>query len=194
MTRDKAAGVRARLAWPALAFALGAAVAAARPAGLQAQPPAPAPAAAAASLKIGYVNLSKIFDGYERTKASDAVLQKRGKQKEAELEGRMNELKKMRDGLELLNDAAREAKTREIEQKSDELQRFRTATARDLRRDRDRAAKDILDEIQKMLEEHAKANGFALVMDSRSLLYGQGAYDLTDDILSTLNSRFKPAQ
>ena len=194
MTRDRAAGVRARLAWPALAFALGAAVAAARPARLQAQPPAPAPAAGAASLKIGYVNLAKIFDGYERTKASDAVLQKRGKQKEAELDGRMNELKKMREGLELLNDASREAKTREIEQKSDELQRFRTATARDLRRDRDRAAKDILDEIQKALEEHAKANSFALVMDSRSLLYGQGAYDLTDEILNALNNRFKPAQ
>ncbi len=50
----------------------------------------------AQELKIGYVNLGKVFDGYDRTKASEAALEQRGKQKEGELEGRMNELKKLR--------------------------------------------------------------------------------------------------
>ena len=149
----------------------------------EAKPPA------AASLKIGYVNLAKVFDGYERTKASDAVLEKQGKEKEAELQGRMGELKKLRQSLELLNDDAREAKSRDIEQKADELQRFRNATARDLRRERDKIAKDILGEIQKTVEDYAKANGFSLILDERSLLYGQATYDVTDEILKALNSR-----
>ena len=145
--------------------------------------------AGAEELKVGYVDVGKVFDGYERTKASDATLESKGKQKEAELEGRMNELKKLRQNLELLNDQAREAKTKEIEEKADELQRFRTNTARDLRRERDKIAKDILVEIQHGVEEYAKANGFSLILDERSLLYGQETYDVTDEILKALNSR-----
>ena len=152
------------------------------------------PGADAAELKIGYVNLGKLFDGYERTKASDATLEQKGKRKEAELEGRMNELNKLRQNLELLNSDVREAKSREVEEKAEELQRFRTNTARDLRRERDRVAKEILKEIQKGIEDYGKANGFALVFDDRSLAYSQSTYDITADVLKTLNSRVQPSE
>ncbi len=157
-------------------------------------PFAPYPMAEAAELKIGYVNIAKVFDGYERTKTSDAALEKQGKQKEAELEGRMGELKKLRQGLELLNDEAREAKTKEVEEKADELQRFRANTARDLQRDRDKIAKEILSEIQGGVDAYAKANSFSLILDQRSLLYGQSVYDVTDEVLKLLNSRAAAAK
>jgi outer membrane protein len=151
-------------------------------------------AAGAEEFKIGYVNLGKVFDGYQRTRASDSTLEKKGKQKEAELEGRMNELKKLRQSLELLNDEARETKMREAEEKAEELQRFRTSTARDLRRERDKIAKSILQEIQQGVEQYAKANGFSLIVDERSLLFGQPTYDLTDEILASLNKPGAAAQ
>ena len=146
-------------------------------------------AADSPALKVGYVSLAKVFDGYERTKSLDAALEQKGKQKETELEGRMEDLKKMRQNLELLNDAAREAKAHEIEAKSDELQQFKTATARDLRRERDKLTKDILGDIQKTIEEYGKANGFSFIVEERSLVYGQSAYDVTDAVLKLLNSR-----
>jgi len=153
-----------------------------------------APATArAAELKIGYVDIGKVFEGYQRTKASDATLERQGKQKEGELEARMAELKKLRQGLELLNDAAKEAKTREVEEKAEELQRFRTNTARALRRERDRITKEILQEIQQAVEQYAKTNEFAMVLDERSLLYGVPAHDLTNEILKILNSRLAAA-
>ena len=147
------------------------------------------PRAHAEGMKIGYVNVGEVFDGYERTKSVDATLEKRGKQKEAELEGRVGELKKLRENLELLNDQAREAKAKEIEEKTDQLQQFRNATARDLRRERDTVAKEILKEIQQVINDYAKANGFSVILDSRSLLFGQPGYDVTDDILKRLNTR-----
>ena len=150
--------------------------------------------AEAAELKIGYVSLAKVFDGYEKTKSSDASLEQKGKQKESELEGRVNELKKLRQSLELLNEQAREAKAKEIEEKADELQRFRTNAARDLRRDRDKIAKDILQEIQSVVEEYAKANNFSVILDERSLLYGQDVYDVSDEVLKLLNSRHGKAK
>ena len=147
------------------------------------------PTGQAAEGKIGFVNLAKVFDNYERTKSSDAVLEQKGKQKEAELETKMNDLKKMREGLELLSEEMRESKSRQLEQKSDEVQLFRKNTAQDLRRERDRIAKDILEEIQKGIEEYAKANGYALIIDERSLLYGAPTIDLTDELLAALNKK-----
>ena len=147
----------------------------------------------AAELKVGYVNVGKVFDGYVKTQRLDASLETKGKQKEAELKGRMDELKKLRQSLELLNDEAQEARAREIEEKTEELSQFRTHTARDLRRERDAIAKGLLDEIRKGLDEFAKANGFTLILDAQSLLYGQDAYDVTDEVLALLNGRVKPS-
>lgn len=148
-------------------------------------------AAAPAAAKIGYVNLAKLFDGYEKTRASDAALEQKGKQKEAELQGRLDELKRLRQGAELLNDDARDAKQRQIEEKAEELQRLRNAAVRDLRRERDKIAKDLLEEIQGTLEGFAKSNGFSVILSSDALLYGQQAYDVTDEVLNMLNARAK---
>ena len=152
-------------------------------------PLAPRPLVWAAELKVGYVDVAKVFDGYQRTKASDATLEQKGKAKEAEFEGRMNELKKLRQNLELLSNDAREAKTKEIEEKTEELQRFRSSTARDLSRERDKVASELLKEIQKGIADFAKANSFSLILDARSTLYGQEAYDVTDEVLAALNKR-----
>jgi outer membrane protein len=149
-------------------------------------------AAAAEAAKIGTVNIAKIFDGYQKTKQSDAVLEKKGKQKEAEYEGRLGELRKLREGLELLNDQSRQAKEREIEEKADALKRFRGNTAEDLRRERNQIAQGLLSEIQQGVQQYAKANGFTLIIDERAVLYGQETIDVTDEVLTQLNAAVKP--
>ena len=150
------------------------------------------PSAMAQELKVGYVNLGKVFDGYERTKVSDAELEKKGQQKDTELQGRLNELKKLREGLELLNDKAKESKTREIEQKADDLQRFKTNSVRELGRERQKLVSSIFEDIQQAIDEYAKAHDFSLILQQEKvILYGQSAYDVSDEILKLLNSRFK---
>ncbi len=147
------------------------------------------PVGEAQELKIGYVNLAKVFDQYERTKVSDSVLEKKGQQKENELQARVKELQTLRGNLELLSAQAREAKAREIEEKAEDIQRFRNRTARDLRQERDQAAKEILDEIQQAVDQYAQANGFTFILDQRALLYGQQAADVTTGILELLKTR-----
>ena len=153
-------------------------------------PPAFCSVVQAAELKIGYVNLLKIFDGYQHKQESEQVLEQKGKQKQAELEGRFNELKKMRQSLELLNDQAKDAKAREIEEKADEFKRLKERTERDLVRERNELAKQVLEEIDGAVADYAKANGYSLMLDQRSLLYGEELYDVTDDILKALNARY----
>lgn len=149
------------------------------------------PLAQAQEGKIGYVKLGKVFEEYQRTKASEADLQKRGKQKDAELQSRREELKKLTEGLELLSDAARETKGREVEQKADELERVRKAALRDFRREREKVAGDIFKDIRQAIEAYGKANGFAMIIKAEdTLLFGEEAYDVTDKILQELNGRY----
>ena len=150
-------------------------------------------AEAADEFRIGYIDLATLFDNYERTKQLDSVLEQKGKQKEAELEGKVVELRKLQDGLEILSDKGREAKATEVERKAEELQLFRNRTARDLRRERDKAAGEIFAEIQTAVQEYSKQNQFALVLDERSLLYGREAFDIPQEILKLLNDRYKKA-
>ncbi len=145
----------------------------------------------APAAKIGFVNVAKIFDGYERTKQSDAVLEKKGRQKESELQGKMGELKKMSEGLELLSDTAREAKKRDLQARADEVKRFQTNTAEDLRQERNGVAQEILKDIQQAVDEYAKSKGYTLILDQRAILHGDSAQDVTEDVLQLLNSRAK---
>ena len=143
----------------------------------------------AGELKFGYVSLLKVFDGYQRTADSKHVLEQKGKQKQTELEGDFNELKKLRQSLELLNDQAKETKAREIEERADEFKRLKARSERELLREQNQAAKQILDEIDQAVAEYAAANGFSVILDDRSLLYGEDAYDVTDAVLKILNQR-----
>ena len=140
--------------------------------------------------KIGYVNLARVFDSYQRTKDSEQQLEHKGTQKQAELEAQVNDLKKIREGLDLLSDAVRESKAKELEEKSDEFQRLKTKSQRELLRERNETARVIVDDIEHAVAEFAKANGFSIILDQRSLLYGIDGYDVTDAVLKMLNDRY----
>ena len=144
----------------------------------------------AAELRLGYVNVGKVFDEYQGTKDSEAGLESRGKQKQAQLEAQFNALKDMRKDLEVASDQAREQKAQEIETKADEFKRQKTRAERELMTQRNQVARKILDEINGVVTEYAKANSFSLILDQRSVVYGQDIYDVTDEILKTLNERY----
>lgn len=147
-------------------------------------------AAPAEQSKIGYVLLPKVIDGYQRTRQLDAKFTEQSKQKEAELQSRVTDLKKQRESLELLNDQAREGKAREIEQKADALQQFRNSATRELTRERQKLMAEIAEDVQRAVTEYAKANGYTLILKDDALLYGDTVHDVTDDVLKALNARF----
>ncbi len=143
--------------------------------------------------KIGYIDLMKVFDEYERTKNSDAELRQKGQQRDGELKSRLKELSDLRKGRELLNDQAREARERQIDEKQDELERFKTTTVRELGRERERLREDISQDITKAVEEYAQTHGYTLVFNGVSLLYAQPGQDITGDVLKLMNSRYQKA-
>ena len=137
--------------------------------------------------KIGYVDLAKVFEEYKKTKESEKTLEEKGKAKEAERKKMVDELRKLKDEQALLSDKAKAEKQAVIDQKIKNLQEFDAKTRDELLKDRNDLLGGILKNIEKVIADYSKENGYDLIMNSRMLLYGSDQYDLTAEILKRLN-------
>lgn len=137
--------------------------------------------------KIGYVDLAKVFDEFKKTKESEKTLEAKGKAKEDERKKMIDEIKKLKDEQALLSEKAKAEKQSVIDTKIKNLQDFDKNTRDDLMKERNDALGNILKDIEKIVTDYAKAEGYDLILNSRMLLYGAPAYDLTNEVLTRLN-------
>lgn len=144
-------------------------------------------AACAKEYKIAYVDLAKVFDEYKKTKDAEKNLEEKGKVKEGERTKMIDELKKLKDEQALLSEKAKNEKQTVIDEKIRVLQEFDRKTRDELVKERNDMLGGILKDIERVVSEFAKANGYDMVLNSRMLLYGAEQYDLTGEILARLN-------
>lgn len=149
------------------------------------------PASAQADGKIGYVDLSRAFDEYQKTKDFDKALEKTGDIKQEQREKLVKEIRKMRDELELMNERARKKKEGDIESRIRSLQEFDQDAKMELTKERDDMVRDILKEMNGVIQEYGKGHAYSIIMNDRILLYGDEALDLTGEIIKILNERYK---
>lgn len=149
------------------------------------------PAFAQADGKIGYVDLSRAFDEYQKTKDFDRALEKTGDIKQEQREKLVKGIRKMRDELELMNERARKKKEGDIESRIRSLQEFDQDAKMELTKERDDMVRDILKEMNGVIQEYGKGHGYSIIMNDRILLYGDEALDLTGEIIKILNGRYK---
>ena len=143
--------------------------------------------------KIGYIDLSRSFDEYQKTKDLDKELEGKGDMKQQEREKLVQDIRKMRGELELMNKNAREKKETDIESKIKSLQEFDQEAKTDLTKDRDNMVKDILKEMSDVIKEYGEKNGYSIIVNDRVLLYGDSTMDLTNEIIKILNDKYKTA-
>ena len=149
-----------------------------------------APAFSESQGKIGYIDLSRSFDEYQKTKDFDKELEGKGDMKQQEREKLVQDIRKMREELELMNKTAREKKEADIESKIKSLQEFDQEAKTDLTKDRDNMVKDILKEMSDVIKEYGEKNGYSIVVNDRVLLYGDSSMNLTDEIIKILNDKY----
>ncbi len=147
-------------------------------------------AAFAADGKIAHMDLTKIFDEYNKTKDLDKQLENKGNAKQTERDKLVAEIKKLKDELELMSDKGKEAKQTAIDDKIKKLQDFDRESRDALRKERDDMARQILKEIKDTIDTVGKKDGYSLILDSRAVLYGKEGDDLTNSILKTLNDKY----
>ena len=141
--------------------------------------------------KVGFVDLSRAFDEYQKTKGFDKELEKKGDLKQEQREKLVKEIRKMRDELELMNEKARKIREQDVEAKISSLQQFDREAKAELTKERDDMVRDILREMNTIIQEYGKSHGYSIILNDRVLLYGDKVLDLTDEIVRILNENYK---
>jgi outer membrane protein len=141
--------------------------------------------------KIAYVDLSTTFDKYEKTKVFDEALGAIQQEKEKSLTSLADEIKAIEDKMPLLSEKEKASKQKDLDEKSAKLKQVSQQVALDLRKERDEKLKEILQDIEKVIQSYAQKNQYDFIMNDRVLLYGAASADVTQDIIDLLNTEYK---
>lgn len=141
--------------------------------------------------KFGYVDLSKIFSEYKKTKDYDKVLSGKEEVYTKEREKKVDEIKKLQDKQNLLNDKEKEAKKGEIDAKVKSLQDYDRENQTNLRKDQDERMKEILKDIEDAVKQYAAKQGYTMVFNDRVLVYQDKSLNITDKVIEILTNGYK---
>ena len=143
--------------------------------------------AAQAAEKIGYIDLSRTFGEYSKTKSYDKTLSEKEKTYTDERDKKVADLKAFQDKLNLLNDKERDAKKTELQNKLKAFQDYDRQKQADLRKDQEEKMKELLGDIQEAVKKYAEKEGFTLVLNDRVLVYQTKNMDITSQVIEILN-------
>jgi outer membrane protein len=143
----------------------------------------------AEEVKIGYINLGKTLDEYEKTKESEKSLEKKLGKKEKEREKLVSEIKGLKEEMVLLSDKGKKEKQDTIDEKIVSLQEFDKELRSELQQERDEVLRDILREIDKVIQDYGQKHGYTAILNDRVIVYGNETIDITQDIIDILNKK-----
>jgi outer membrane protein len=167
--------------------------------------------ASAQSLKIGTVDMKRIFDSYYKTKDAESKINEARNAAKKELEDRMDiakraleEVKKLDEDIQKpeLSKEAKEQKSKIRSEKATELQNmdreireFQASREKQLQEQSVRMRAGIVDDINAVVSARVKAESYNLVFDKSGpslngvpiVLYAMDSYDFTDTVVTALN-------
>lgn len=163
-----------------------------------------------AQLKIGTVDLQKVFEGYYKKRQADALLQDTGADADKEIKRMEDDYKKFNEEyrklIEGANDQAvsaderekrkktAEAKLLEIKELEKNFLQFKRQAETSIGEQKKRYQEKIIQDIREVVSKKAQAGSFTMVFDTGTrvdvpfLLYTNGQNDLTDEVLTELNA------
>ena len=167
--------------------------------------------ASAQNIKIGTVDMKKIFESYYKTKEAEAKINEARNNAKKELEDRMDVAKKTLDEVkkldeeiskpELSKDAkeqkakSRSEKAAELQNMDREIREFQQSREKQLQEQSVRMRAGIVDDINKVVAERVKAENFDLVVDKSGpslngvpiVLFARESFEFTDAVVTALN-------
>lgn len=144
-----------------------------------------------AAEKFAYVDLSRLFSEYAKTKEFDKILGDKQSAYETERNKKVSEVKQFQDKMNLLSDKEKEAKKSELDAKLKTLSDFDRQKTTDLRKEQDEKMKEILKDIEDAVKRYAEKEGYILVFNDRVLVYQTKNLDITDKVMDILNKGYK---
>jgi outer membrane protein len=170
-----------------------------------------ATASAQTALKIGTVDMKKVFESYYKTKDAEAKINEARNAAKKELEDRMDIAKKMLEEVKKLDEdlqkpelskeakeqkaKIRSEKAAELQNMDREIREFQQSREKQLQEQSVRMRAGIVDDINKVVQEKVKSDNFTLVFDKSGpslngvpiVLYAHDGFDFTDSVVTALN-------
>jgi outer membrane protein len=167
--------------------------------------------ASAQTLKIGTVDMKKVFESYYKTKDAEARINEARNAAKKELDDRMDvynkgvaEVKKLNEDIdkpELSKEnkeqrsKSRDEKVAELKTMEREINEFRVTREKQLQEQSVRMRGGIVEEINKVVGDKVKAENFQLVLDKSGpslngvpvVLFAKDEYDFTPEVVAALN-------
>jgi outer membrane protein len=141
--------------------------------------------------KLGYIDLSRTFSEYNKTKGYDKTLSDKEKTYTEERDKKVADLKTFQDKLSLLNDKERAAKQTELQAKLKTFQDSDRQKQADLRKEQEERMKELLGDIQEAVKKYSEKEGYTIVFNDRVLVYQSKSMDITNQIVEILNKGAK---
>ena len=142
-------------------------------------------------MKIGFVDLSRLFDEHHKTANYDVQLETEHKKFEDERNAKIEKIQEAQGKLALLNEDKKASLEEEIEKMKADLLEYDREQKTTLTKERNEKIREILLEIEQQVSAYAEKEGFDVILNDRVLIYGNPAKDLTDEILTKLNANKK---
>ena len=167
--------------------------------------------ASAQNIKIGTVDMKKVFESYFKTKDAEAKINEARNGAKKELEDRMDVAKKTLDEVKKLDEEiakpelskeAKEQKSKVRTEKATELQNmdreireFQQSREKQLQEQSVRMRAGIVEDINKVVADKVKADNFDVVLDKSGpslngvpiVLYSRDSYEFTEAVVTALN-------
>ncbi len=144
--------------------------------------------------KIGYVDLSRLFDEYYKTKQYDKILEQKHNEFTKKEQEKMDKIKEAQGKLAIMNDDQKAELEKQIDKMKQDLMEFDRQQKTNLTKERNEKIREILLEIEKVVSNFAKANGYSIILNDRVLIYGAQNLDLTEQVLKILNEGEKKSK
>ena len=148
-------------------------------------------------LKIGCVDMGKIFEGYEGTKNLDLELKRIESEKKAQKQELIKEIKKLKEEVKFFSDNGKAEKQKEIEIKVKELQNFDFQLRQELTQERRKKLQAAMAGIESAIREYGEGNHYDLILNSvsfgglKNVYYAKEGLDLSDKVIDILNMKYE---
>ena len=142
-------------------------------------------------MKVGFIDLKKVLDNYDKVKDGEDELLKEAEKKNDQRDKLVKEIKNLREKIDLLKDRQKEKKQQELDEKVKNLQDFTYETRTSLRQEQDEKLREISQDIKDVVQEYGQSRKYNIIFDGALLHYKDSNLDITDDIIKVLNQRYK---
>jgi outer membrane protein len=140
-------------------------------------------------IKIGVVDITRVFDEYPETKKATQALNKEYEEQKVRIDVLQDEITRLEDELKniMLSEEERERKKAMIEQKRKKLQELTTQAEQELLEKERKLTRKIIKKIYKAIKHLAEEKGISIVVDKAGVLFSSPELDLTEEVINRLS-------